>query len=232
MKLDNRIWALITAIVVIALLAGGWFLGVSPQLERAATAALNEQGVDSQNQIAQAELAKLAADKKNEKTLDDELSKLQQQIPVTSEDPSFLRDIQALASRYKVTITDYERGDTTPYIAPAAAAPADATTSDSSATDTAAAAPVSADPVPLTDPLVTSESLVTVPVTVAASGSYTDLTRFQNALQDMTRLYLVTGVTVKQNEASSGGGAYVFTSVGVTYVSTGMIAKSDDATSN
>ena len=38
MKLGTQLWALITVVVVIALVAGGYFLGVAPLLEQRALA--------------------------------------------------------------------------------------------------------------------------------------------------------------------------------------------------
>ena len=59
---STRIWTFATAIVIIIVIALGWFLGISPKLADAARFDADRSGVVAQNDVARATLAALQAD--------------------------------------------------------------------------------------------------------------------------------------------------------------------------
>lgn len=225
--------SLVIALVVCAVvLAGGWFLGVQPQLAAAASNQAQQTAIDATNDKNRAELTRLAAAFGGLDATKAELARLRASVPSTTDSESFVRQIDANAAAAGVQVTNVTIGDATPY-APAAE-PAGATTASPTAgsdtdVDTDEDVP-SAQPV--TDPAVTDANFSLVPVTVAVQGSYDQALAFTKAMQSGSRLFLVSGIAAASEEEgdappmesqswSLSGSVYVFTDASSTASSNG-----------
>lgn len=78
---STRIWSFATAIIIIIVIALGWFLGISPKLADAARFNTDRQSVVAQNELARATLAQLQADFEQIDTLLLELEELRAEFP-------------------------------------------------------------------------------------------------------------------------------------------------------
>jgi Tfp pilus assembly protein PilO len=183
----NRIWILGTVVLSVALLALGWFLGISPRLEEVSTANVQRATVEQQNAATQVTIERLKADYANLDQVAAELDELRRSLPPSADYTAFLRELNAIAGDNDATLTSFVPAAPTVFQPLAAdgttttAAPADPTT------DAAAAA-------------IADGTLIAIPVQLAASGSYADLVRFVGDLQHGDRLYLANTVTISGDE--------------------------------
>src|SRR5512133_661484 len=92
-----RKWSLLTAVRVLAVLAAGWFLLVSPR--RGDAAALRAQTVSKQKQNAglQSQIAALKEQAKDLPKLQAQLAVIRTQLPADPQLPKLVRDLSALA---------------------------------------------------------------------------------------------------------------------------------------
>jgi Tfp pilus assembly protein PilO len=212
---SHRIISGLTVLVMIVLVAAGWFLVAQPQLAAASTA--NDQAAQAQTQIAstQATLASLKSEQKNLSTLKEQAKGLQLSIPANVDSSAYIRGLDGLAAAAGVTITTITVADPQAYVPPVVATPVTpATTATASPSPSASAsaaatpmAPVDTGWTPTTDALITSSNFVAIPVTITVDGQWDGALAFIKGLQSGSRLFLVTGFTTKQgDEASSSGG--------------------------
>lgn len=190
--------SLVIALVVgVAVLAGGWFLGVQPQLAVAASNQAQQTTIDATNDRNRAELTRLAAAFSGLDATKAELEQLRASVPSTVDTESFVREIDANAAAAGVQVTNVTIGDATPY-APASAEPASsATATPGTASEGDEAAP-SADA--RTDPAITGTNFSLVPVTVAVHGSYDEALAFTKSMQTGARLFLVSGIAAASED--------------------------------
>jgi Tfp pilus assembly protein PilO len=220
--------SLVIALVVCAVvLAGGWFLGVQPQLAAASSNQAQQSTIDATNDKNRAELTRLAAAFAGLDATKAELAQLRASVPSTTDSESFVRQIDANAAAAGVQVTNVTIGDATPY-APATEPTAETT---ASAAPSAAATSSTDEDVPsaqpATDPAVTDANFSLVPVTVAVQGSYDQALAFTKAMQSGSRLFLVSGIAAASEEEddappmesqswSLSGSVYVFTDTSST----------------
>ena len=106
MKLGTQVWGLITVVVVGALVAGGYFLGVAPFLEQQKRADLERVEAEDANATLEAEIAALRV---AEQKLDDyqELAeRYEDLVPRTVQSQRFIRTLDELAAANGVTISE------------------------------------------------------------------------------------------------------------------------------
>jgi Tfp pilus assembly protein PilO len=241
-KLDNRLWIVICTVLSIAILAGGWFVGVSPQLDAARAADLQRSTVEGQNTATRAQVAKLVAAEKDKDELHSELAALRAQVPESIGGAQFISSLQQMAASTGVSLESLTVGQPTAYVAPippeTAAAPAASTSTESAAPSASAsatpdpdAAPAVDDGItPLTDPLITPSNFVLVPIAVEVSGSNDQVLAFLHALQHGPRLVQLTNVGTT-TDAGDGGGIKL-TASGSIYVLKSGSAAASGTTSN
>ncbi|WBU37654.1 hypothetical protein [Homoserinibacter sp. YIM 151385] len=230
MRLDNRLWILITAILSVGLLAGGWFIGVAPSLAVAAAADLEREDTVAQNDDLRAQLTELESVEGTMPTLEGELEDLRTAIPAGVSGSSFIAEVNELADKADVTLTSIAIGEPAPYVPPGPPpstepeAPAEGEESEEAASGpvagAAAAGVAPAGPIPLTDPLVTSESFLVVQVELRVEGDQGKVRDFLSRLQEGERLVLVTKFNYgNQDSAGEGGsvGAYSVAATGLMY---------------
>ncbi|PZE87220.1 hypothetical protein [Curtobacterium sp. MCBD17_032] len=200
----NKLSLVIALVVTVAVLAGGWFLGVQPLLAQSADNGRQQEAIDSTNEANQAELARLAKAAGDLGTTKAELAALRASIPSSEDTTPFLKALDGSATAAGVRITTITIGDAQPYVGPTATDGADGADGGSSATaatpaptatPSAAATPaVPTAPVPVTDPAITGTNFTVMPVTVAIAGSYDQALAFTKAVQGGDRLFLVNRI--------------------------------------
>jgi Tfp pilus assembly protein PilO len=208
----NKLSLVIALVVTVAVLAGGWFLGVQPLLAQSADNDRQQESIDSANDANQAELVRLAKAAGDLGATKAELAALRASIPSTVDTTPFLKALDAHASAAGVVITTITIGDAQPYVGPTVAdgsgsAPAAATPAPSAAATpapSAAATPaVPTAPVPVTDSAITGTNFTVMPVTVAIAGSYDQALAFTKAVQGGDRLFLVNRIAATDADESA-----------------------------
>lgn len=221
MKLGTQLWALITVVVVIALVAGGYFLGVAPLLEQRALAESARQAAAAQNQALQSEIARLdeaAEDLDKYQELAAEFAEL---VPGSVDSQQFIRSLDALAASTGVTITKISIESFIPYEAPVA--------------DPAAEVFEGAPP-PFTDSRINSSNFVIVPIAVTVEGGWFESLGFVHELQFGERLVLLTDIdqSVTDGLYSTDVSAYMYVLVrpGTTVAAETVTAGVDSESAN
>jgi Tfp pilus assembly protein PilO len=221
---NHRILSGATILLMVVLVAAGWFLVAQPQLAAAATSNDTLGSVQSQVESSQATIARLKTEQKDVPSLKVQLEKLRTSIPAEAEASAYIDGLNALATANGVTITTIKLDDPVPYSGaapkPAAPAPAAGTAATPSATPSPSASPTTA-PVPTgfvapTDPRITATNFIAIPVSIVLNGSWDADLAFIKGLQTGKRLFLVNGVTTGQDAddptlttATVGGYIYV-----------------------
>lgn len=178
MKLGTRVWGLITVVVVLALVAGGYFLGVSPFLTQQAQAESARRDAEAENDGLQSQIAALQAAEKNIDAYQELAADYDALVPRTVESQRFIRSLDALASQNGVTISEIKIDSFLSYGAPAA---------DANSTDELA-------PPPYTNAKISDKNFVIVPFSVTVEGGWGESLAFINQLQFGDRLVLYTSI--------------------------------------
>jgi Tfp pilus assembly protein PilO len=223
----NRIFTIMAVVGMVGVLLAGWVLGVSPQLTAAASDDMQRLTVEAQNLEIQAVVTQLKSDEKDLPTFKATLDGLQRSIPRDANTSAFIDDINALATAAGVVVSGITVADAQAYMPPLSVAPTvtpepatDAPAADPAAPEADVPAPDPFVPAAVTNPLVTSENFVLVPVTVESKGAYDQLLNFVNGLQTGPRLFLVTTFSSAPNEDDIGGFTGIIT--GYIYVLLGQ----------
>lgn len=194
----NRIFAIVTVLVIGAIFGLGWFLGVSPLLAQAALADADRLAVEQTNLAETAKLEQMRAIYEQVDELEVELADLRVSIPAEVDSDFIYRlfaDYQAASGVVVKTITTAEA---VPYgtvtAGGDAAVPAPAPSDGSGGTPTASA----------------PAEFYTVPLTFGfESQPVASVYAFAEQLQASPRLFLVTSI-VADSTASSTVTAYMF----------------------
>lgn len=212
----NKLWMIGAVIVMAVIVAGGWTLGVQPQLAISASANAQRATVQTSNADSEIALAKLERDYKALPSLKSQLASLTRSIPTGTEIPAFVDELNALAATDSVTVDGMTVSDAQPYVAvtPPTATAASTTGTSSTATPspsptptpapTAAASPPTAGVPPVTNPLITPDNFVAIPVQVTISGSYANVLEFVHGLQTSSRLFLITTLSSAASSTTPG----------------------------
>lgn len=196
MKIGTQIWGLIAFVVSAAVLAAGWFLGVSPLLAAQAESDKQRTEAVSQNDGIAAKIATLKQQKEKLGDYQKRAKELEEIIPRDIEAADFIRSLNDLATASNVQIDSIVLSDPVKYAAPSGEA-ADAELA----------------PNPVTDPRVTSENFLLVPVTVGVKGGWNEVLAFTHGVQTSSRLMLVTTVNTAEDQ-----GTFTTTLSGTMYV--------------
>ncbi len=258
----NKLSLIVAGVAALALVVGGWFVGVQPQLAAGAAAAAQRSDIDDRNDTVRTEIARLERQYADFDSLKARLGSLSASIPSSTDTTPFIEELDQLAAANGVSIGSLTFGDAQTYVPPAAPASgvAGSTTATGTPSPTASAAPsegataIAAPPV-VTSPLITSGNFVVIPVSVTVDGSDTQALAFTSGVQKGARLFLVnsigTGSTQGETtgaDASSGavggpsaapGGASTWTLSGFVFVlqrpasgSTGSVPTSTSTASS
>lgn len=205
----NRLWIAGTAILVAAVLALGWVLGISPKLAEASAADKTRESVDAANTISLQELASLKKQFEGIEGIRDELYELQKSIPVDADLPDFIRQLNAMGAKYGVAIESI-------------------TTNDASIWTKPEVPPTDADGKPI-DISSVPDTFAIVPIALKVSGSYAQILAFAQALQHGERLFLMgTFVVTTSGPGEDGVSVYDGEIGGVVFVLEGPRARPEE----
>ena len=188
MNLNLRIWGLVSGAAIVALLAGGWFVGVQPQLAAADTSTQTAVGQEAQNQVTRVKLAGLAKAAAKVDAMTAQNAVLLKSVPTILKPNTFIRRVSEVAALDGVKVMSVAPGLAVPYSAPAPAAAAGA-----------APAPALA----ATAPSITAANFTVVPVTVIVTGDADSALQFAHDIQNDERTFAVTGYQTAKAEDSS-----------------------------
>lgn len=204
----TRIWIIATVAAVVAVLAGGFFLGVQPQLAAAATADESAASAEAQAQSMQLKLMTLTKRAAKLESMQAEDAVLQKQVPSILKDNTFNRRINEVAALNGVDVSSVQLGTAAAYAPPGGAAAPVATADAATPAPTASASPVPTAPaataaaptIAKTDPLVTTANFAVVPASVTVTGTQSSVLRFSTAIQEDERVFLISSATTAKND--------------------------------
>lgn len=214
LMIGHQLKVTITVVAMVAVVGGGWLLGIQPSLDAASAASLQRDAVLGQNEGIRAEIAALQTAQEELPQLEDRLRVLNASVPRTNDSSALLDSLHDLAARAGVRVDGVTFEEAQPYAAPVPpeAAPVEPAAEGAAAESVPVEVP--ADPLmPLIDPSITAENFVLVPLSVAVSGSFGDVLRFVEGVQSGPRLFLVNKFT-SSSEAATGNGSTVKATVG------------------
>ncbi|ROP63288.1 hypothetical protein [Curtobacterium sp. ZW137] len=199
----NRLSLIIALVVAVGVLAGGWFLGVQPQLAAASANSTQQQDIDATNAANRLELTRLAKAYTELDQTKADLARLRSSVPETADTTPFLKALDFDATNVGVTITSITLDDAVVYAPPSDAA-GSSTAGEPTASASATSAPspagmptTAATPsatAPHTDSSITGANFSLIPVTVSVTGSYDQALAFTKAVQKGERLFLVSAI--------------------------------------
>lgn len=190
-----RKWSLLTAVLVLGVLAAGWFLLISPK--RSDAASLRDQTAQKNNANAslQTQIAMLKQEQKDLPKLQAQLAQFRLQMPADPQLPKLVRDLSAIAKAANVTLASLAPSDPvalTPQSAPAA--PTTTTSGGTSVTATRTTASAAS-----------AGALFQVPLQLKVTGTYYALEQFLNGVEMMRRPFLSTIVDISAAQTASSG---------------------------
>jgi Tfp pilus assembly protein PilO len=219
--MDKTKQTLVIALVaVLAVVAGGWFLLVSPQ--RANVTSLNQQTTTQEqtNASLQTKISALRAELVELPEAQAQLAAVARRLPPDLAEVSLIQTLSKAAIDANVDLQIITPGAPVAVTAPVAATLAPTTTA--SATTGTGAAPAAAAPAA---PAPSAGTLYSLPVALTVAGDYFDLEMFIHNLEGMQRALLVSSLTFAKNAsgvvaatptASGAAGATVTTTVNTT----------------
>lgn len=220
-------WVALTLAAVLAVLAGGWFLLVSPERAEAAELRAQAEQQHSTNDALATRIDVLKAQAVGLPAQQAALAAVAAKIPADPAIPTLLRSLSAAAASSDVEFVSLVPGAVLS-ASPAAAAPAPA--EDGTPAPVTPAAPTVAG------------GLSTIPVTINVVGSFYSLERYLGALEDLPRALRVTKLAVTPGEnpvapgsagstAAKDGSSLTAAITGEVFVSTAVAAPGPAAPS-
>lgn len=176
----RQLW-LLTALASLAVLAGGYFLVVSPKASAAKSLRTEAEEQSDANRALQHKIQMLNAQKKDLPKLQAELDKFNTKIPDNPELPKLVRSLSDAADSSGVNL-----------VAVTPSVPTLAT-----ANGAVAAAPSA------------TTAIANIPVTVKVRGSYAQLAQFFSEIEGLPRAFLVTGAKVTPDKGDTNAGSAV-----------------------
>lgn len=182
----SRQWLTLTGVAVVAVLAAGWFLLISPKHSEAAQLRNDATAQAQANDTLRAQVAALTVQARNLPRERAKLALLSGKIPSKPELPTLILRLREAADRAGVTLVSLRPSPPTAVTATGVGAvPAPA----GSAARTGAG------------------QLLTIPISVEVNGGFFQLEQFLANLEDLPRSFLVGQLTVAAGAASSAATA-------------------------
>lgn len=205
-----RTWAVITILVVVVVLVGGWFLAVSPQYAEASEIRDEVANVESQNEMLRIQNAELRRQFDELPATRTELADHQVRIPIEMALSDFQREIARVATETGVIVTDVQvsaaQDATFRAVEPAEpATPPAEEPAEGDANDDAEAAAEAPAPEPETSAGI--DGLYSMQVNVTVFGPYPATRNFLRGMRELVdREYLVPSIAIAAQEASDSPG--------------------------
>lgn len=169
---------------MVLVLAGGWFLGVQPQIAAAATSAGSTMSVQTQNQSTRIKLAELAKAAAKTSAMETENAVLLKAVPSILKPNTFIRRINEVAALDGVRVASVSSSDSVVYTPPASVANPAAAAADGTASV----------PLAQADPSITATNFTAVPVTVAVTGTAAAVVQFSHDIQNDERVFAINNI--------------------------------------
>ncbi|WP_345750796.1 hypothetical protein [Microbacterium rhizophilus] len=205
-----RLTYIIATILCLAVIGGGFAIGISPLLTAAAAANMERVRIEADNSVLETRLTQLGQTRDELEQHRARLNELHRAIPTDGAYDAYLDEIYELARVSGVAIDRVTFGDAAPIGTPAgeAPAPADPGASDPAAepTDPAATDPAPTDTAAPADPATGAATtaapggLLSIPVQVGVTGPGAGVQQFVDAVQNADRYTLVTKVSLASEE--------------------------------
>lgn len=174
---ETRKWSAAAVVLIVAIVAAGWFLLVSPKRTAAADLQAKTVSQEGTNTSLEQKLQQLKAQQADLPQKRARLAAITTKIPSNPALPSLIRDLTAAGRKIGVSIDS---------MAPSAPL----------AVTAAAPGAVAAAPAPAAAAAAT-DALYQVPLTMNVTGSYFELEQYVSKLEGLKRSFLVTGFTLK-----------------------------------
>ena len=187
MPQTRNAWILWTMVACSIVVAFGWYFGVSPNLEERDVIVAETEELTSANDILDIEVSALRAQFAELDIRKAELASLQVPLPNDVEIASLLSELDTVAGRTEVALTDVVASSAVTVapaveVAPAPASAPEATTAGADETPSEVAAAPAPSAV---------EPLVAIPLSLTAFGTYDEITIFLQELQNSTSRYVL-----------------------------------------
>lgn len=200
---SNRIWYIGAVVAMVAIVVGGWFLGVQPQLDAATAAQTQRANIQRLNTVNEATLRALQAEDAKKGELLDEFAQLSASVPALPQFPAFLDEVNQIATSNNVVVSNATTSSNVAYepVIPAAGkSPGSSGTASPTATPAPAASPSPSSSAPtgapvVTNPLITSKNFYAVPVSFTLTGDTSGILQVVDGIQKGKRLFLINGLT-------------------------------------
>ncbi|GAA3341938.1 hypothetical protein GCM10017714_28060 [Curtobacterium pusillum] len=210
----NRLMLFLAGIAALAVAAGGFFLGVQPQLDRAETAKADAQSISSGNQTTRTEIARLREQAKSLSKMRAELAALRASVPSSAAASSFISQLNATADTTGVKVATITVGDAAAYTPPAATTSGSASSATDSGSATAtptpsasASASTPAAPETTTNSSITAANFSVIPVSVSVNGEFPQALAFVKGVQSNPRLFLIDSISSSMASTGSADSA-------------------------
>lgn len=168
----TRLWTLGAILLIVALVAGTWFIGMAPRLTEAAQANDERESVEQQNLVHEATLAVLQQQFDGVEVLQKELDEMQVALPGGLDLPELINEVNRVSGASGVVVTSLTLGIPTPYVP----------TADATQAGPQFAAAIAG---------IAPENLLIIPLDLAVSGTHGGVLAFVSSLQSGNRLVLV-----------------------------------------
>ena len=199
-------WVALTAVGVLAVMAAGWFLLVSPKRGEASNIRAQVASQDSTNSGLQTQLAMLKAQAKTLPQQQAKLARVAAKIPDNPALPSLIRALSAAAEDAGVELVSIAPSGPTPVAAAATTPTTPGATGAAGASNARSAVPGAASgassstPVTLTGSAPSSKfsagTLTAIPVSINVVGGYFQVEQFLDKLEGLARAAKVTAFTL------------------------------------
>jgi Tfp pilus assembly protein PilO len=100
----NKTWVIGAVLIIVLIMGIGYIVGIQPQLSAISNANQKRASVQMQNATTQALLVKLKKDYQNIAGLQRQLNALRSAVPSSAEIPTFVTELNALASAHQITV--------------------------------------------------------------------------------------------------------------------------------
>ncbi len=226
---SNRIWAFGTAFVLVAVLALGWLLGISPLLTRAGAADTEGASVQAANQAQLATLEVMRAQFEDLDALQKQLDVLRASVPANVDSDFIYTLLAGYQSAAQAPVNSIVTGEAVPYGTAEGGAPVAEPAPTGDAQSPGSAQPDTGGEANGGSGGEAVAGLFTVPVTISFQDvPSANVMAFVAAMQRGPRIFLVTSVTATEGE----GGKEAITVTAFMFVMSdpGAPMKSPDET--
>lgn len=171
----HRLSLIVIGILAVAIVVGGWFVGIQPQLDRMATSQAQTRSIAQLNDAQQIRNEALAADNERLDEYKSDLAAKHAEIPAGRSQQELINQIDAAATAAGVSVRTLRFDTAGEYVAP----------------EGVEVAPVS------------SGRLVVIPMTLTADGERSQLEAFVANLQQSARIVTVVSSRFSGAESNS-----------------------------